>query len=183
MPVILTVTCESTTVYHKSDTSNVHNYDYNDKVTKNIYKNEYVVLYSGQNRGRLDNQLTDAIRKDELIKVYHREKKNRPFMYLGFTRNSSIIQERSRPKDVDTNPEERLQIKLIINNIENIPVPINNISNSGKYKSGKYKIDVLIHAGLRNANNDMIIPHSKNNYIGFYYYSEISRGVDPPIVY
>ena len=166
MTVILTVTCESTTVYDKSDTSNLRNYDYNDKVTKHNYKNEYVVLYSGQNQGRLDNQLTDAIRKHELFKVYHR-KKNGPFMYLGFTRNSSIIKERSCPKKVNTNPEERLQIKLIINNIENIPVPINNISNSGKYKSGKYKIDVLIHAGLRNANNDMIIHHSKNNNIGF----------------
>ena len=84
---------------------------------------------------------------------------------MGFTYSSNIIQYRTLPINVDTNTEQRLQIHLIINNIENISVPINTISGSGKYKK-----DVLIHAGLRDVNDNSIIPHNKSTYIGFYYY-------------
>ena len=55
------------------------------------------------------------------------------YTYLGFTYNSNIIQYRTLPINVDTNTEQRLQIHLIINNIENISVPIINISGSGKF--------------------------------------------------
>ena len=168
MPVILTVTCEPTTVYHINNTSNkVYNYDKYNRITKNIFKNEYEVFYSGQNRGKSDYELTNAIENNQFFKVYYRPKKDMPFTYLGFTRNSSIVQKRTLPENVDTNPEQRLQIHLIINNIENISVPIINIFGSGRYKK-----DVLIHAGLRDVNNDKIIQHSKNNNIGFYYYSD-----------
>ena len=88
-----------------------------------------------------------------------------PYTYLGVTYSSNIIQYRTLPINVDTNTEQRLQIQLIINNIENISVPINNISGSGKYKK-----DVLIHAGLRDVNGNSIIHHNKNTCLGFYYY-------------
>ena len=58
-----------------------------------------------------------------------------------------------------------IQIHLIIKNIENISIPINNFSGSGKYKK-----DVLIHAGLRDVNYNLITEHNKSINIRFYYY-------------
>tara|TARA_B100000886_G_C20077550_1_gene348495 strand:- start:47 stop:538 length:492 start_codon:yes stop_codon:yes gene_type:complete len=161
MPCILCLTNELVTV----DSSNYNYHEY-DRVLKNLSKEEYEVFYSGQNKGALDYQLIDAIQKKELFKVYYRPKKSIPYTYLGFTHSSNIIQYRSVPVNVDTNTEQRLQIHLIISNIENISVPINNISGSGKYKK-----DVLIHAGLRDVNDNSIIQHNGNISIGFYYYS------------
>jgi hypothetical protein len=79
-----------------------------------------------------------------------------PYTYLGFTYSSNIIKYRTLPINVDKNTEQQLQIHLIINNIENISVPINNISGSGRYKK-----DVLIHGGLRDVNDNLIIQHNK----------------------
>ena len=161
MPVIITITNEPTTI----DSSDKV-YNYLDRILKNVCKPEYEVFYSGQNKGRIDYQLIYAIEKGDLFNVYYRPKKSMPYTYLGSTYNSNIIQYRTLPINVDTNTEERLQIHLRINNIENISVPINNISGSGKYKK-----DVLIHAGLRDVNDNSIIEHNKNTNIGFYYYS------------
>lgn len=162
MPVIITITNEPTTV-DSSDT--VYNYSEYDRILKNVCSTEYEVFYSGQNKGRLDYQLINAIQNHELFKVYYRSKKSMPYIYLGVTDSSNIIQYRTLPINVDTNTEQRLQIHLIINNIENRHVPIHNISGSGKYKK-----DVLIHAGLRDINDNSVIPHNKNTNIGFYYY-------------
>lgn len=161
MPIIITITNEPTTI----DSSDKV-YNYSDRILKNVCKNEYEVFYSGQNKGREDYQLINAIENDELFKVYYRPKKSMPYTYLGSTDNSDIIQYRTLPINVDTNTDQRLQIHLIIKNIEHISVPINNI-----YGSGKYKKDVLIHAGLRDVNGNSIIEHNKNTNIGFYYYS------------
>ena len=165
MPVIITITNVPTTV-HSSYT--VYNYSEYDRILKNVCKNEYEVFYSGQNKGIIDYQLINAIQNVDLFEVYYRSKKNMPYIYLGATYSSNIIQYRTLPINVDTNIEQRLQIHLIINDIKNISVPTNNISGSGKYKK-----DVLIHAGLRDNNNNIIIPHNKNTNIGFYYYSAI----------
>ena len=163
MPIILTITNEPITV---DSSEKVYNYSEYDRILKNVCKSEYEVFYSGQNKGIIDYQLINAIENHELFKVYYRSKKNIPYTYLGFTYSSNIIQYRTLPKNVDTNTDQRLQIHLIINNIENIPVPLNNISGSGKYKK-----DVLIHAGLRDVSDNSIIQHNKNINIGFYYYS------------
>ena len=48
MPVIITITNEPTTV-DSYDT--VYNYSEYDRILKNVYKNEYEVFYSGQNKG------------------------------------------------------------------------------------------------------------------------------------
>lgn len=162
MPVVITITNEPAPL----SSDNIYNYSEYDRILKNVCKNEYEVFYSGQNKGRLDYQLINAIQNDELFKVYYRPKKNMPYTYLGFTYSSNIIQYRTLPINVDTNTEQRLQIHLIINTISvPISVPINNISGSGKYKK-----DVLIHAGLRDVNDNSIIQHNKNTNIGFYYY-------------
>ena len=66
-----------------------------------------------------------------------------------------------------TNKNERLQIHLIINNPVNISIPINAFTGSGKFKK-----DVLVHAGLRDRDNESIIQHNRNTNLGFYYYIE-----------
>tara|TARA_Y100000389_G_C17181930_1_gene374429 strand:+ start:129 stop:626 length:498 start_codon:yes stop_codon:yes gene_type:complete len=165
MPIIITITNEPITV---NSYNNVYDYSNYDRILKNLCKKQYEVFYSGQNKGIIDYQLINAIENEELFKVYYRPKKNMRYTYLGYTYNSNIIQYRTLPVNVDTNTQQRLQIHLIINNIEYIQVPINNISGSGKYKK-----DVLIHAGLRDIYNNSIIPHNQNTCIGFYYYSAI----------
>ena len=67
---------------------------------------------------RLDHQLVTAVLNKELFQVVR--KKNTPYAYLGYTYNSNIIQYRTLPLNVHTNTEQRLQIHLIINDIENI---------------------------------------------------------------
>ena len=160
MPCIITLTSESLII-------NGVEYDYHkyDRILKNINKKEYEVFYSGQNQGKLDYQLIKAIQNNELFKVYYRAKDSMPYTYLGFTYSSNIIQYRELPINVNTNTEQRLQIHLIIKNIENISIPINNFSGPGKYKK-----DVLIHAGLRDVNYNLITEHNKSTNIGFYYY-------------
>ena len=165
MPVIITLTNEPATIYSADDIK-IYNYSEYDRILKNVCKPEYEVFYSGQNKGRLDYQLINAIQNNELFKVYYRPKISMPYTYLGDTDISNIIQYRTPPINVDTTTEQRLQIHLIIKNIENIPVPVNNISGSGRYKK-----DILIHAGLRDVNDNSIIQHNKNTNIGFYYYS------------
>jgi hypothetical protein len=162
MPVIITITNEPTTV---DSSERVYNYCEYDRILKNVCKNEYEVFYSGQNKGIIDYQLINAIENNELFKVYYRPKKSMPYKYLGFTYTLSIIQYRKLPINVETNSNQRLQIHLIINDIENSLVPINNFMGSGKYKK-----DVLVQAGLRDVNNNSIVEHNMNTNIGFYYY-------------
>ena len=70
MPVIITITNEPTTIDSK-----VYNYSEYDRILKNVCKTEYEVFYSGQNKGRIDYQLINAIQNDEFFKVYYRHKK------------------------------------------------------------------------------------------------------------
>mgnify|MGYP005654738291 CR=1 FL=1 len=162
MPVIITITNDSSLI---DNSEIVYNYSEYDRVLKNVFKDEYEVFYSGQNKGIIDYQLTNAIQNNDLFKVYYREKKNIPYKYLGFTYISNICQDRKIPININSNPNERLQIHLVINNIYNIAVPEHNIIGSGKFKK-----DVLIHSGLRDINDNSIIPHNRNTNIGFYYY-------------
>lgn len=162
MPVIITITNEPVTV---DGSSHIYNYSEYDRILKNVCKTEYEVFYSGQNKGKLDYQLINAIENNDLFKIYYRPKKSMSYLYLGHTYNSDIIQYRTCPINVDTNTQERLQIHLIINNIENIIVPKNNFKGTGKYKK-----DVFIHAGLRDINYNLIIPHNGNTNLGFYHY-------------
>ena len=163
MPIIITITNEPINF----DGSLIYNYSDYDRILKNIFKNEYEVFYSGQNRGKMDYQLINAIENNDLFKIYYRPKKSMSYTYLGYTINSSIIQYRKVPLNTNTSTEERLQIHLVVKNIENCLIPTNNFSGSGKYKK-----DLLVHAGLRDQNDNSILQHNKNTNIGFYYYSD-----------
>ena len=94
MPVIITITNEPTTI---DSSDKVYNYSEYDRILKNVCKTEYEVFYSGQNKGRIDYQLINAVDNGELFKVYYRPKKSIPYTYLGFTYSSNIIQYRIIP--------------------------------------------------------------------------------------
>ena len=69
MPVIITITNEPTTI---DSSDKVYNYSEYDRILKNVCKTEYEVFYSGQNKGRIDYQLIDAIQNktDNFDKQY-----------------------------------------------------------------------------------------------------------------
>ena len=166
MPIILTITNEIINMESKG-LNYLYDYSQYDRILKNIHKDEYEVFYSGQNRGRIDYQLIEAIENKEPFKIYYRKKKSVPYKYLGETNNVNIIQYRKVPVNRDSESDERLQIHLIITNISNINVGQNNFNGSGKYKK-----DILVHAGLRDTNNNKLKSHDGNTNIGFYYYNE-----------
>ena len=162
MPIIITITNEITAVDNSTKI-----YNYSDKILKNICKNEYEIFYSGQNKGILDKDLIYAIHNKELFKDYFRKKKSVPYQYLGCTFNTQILESRKKPLNQDTIINERLKIKLIVKNIDYAKVQENNFKGTGRYKK-----DVLVHAGLRNSNNKVIFKHNQNTNLGFYYYNE-----------
>ena len=161
MPIILTITNEIITVDGK-----IYNYAKYDRILKNIHKNEYEVFYSGQNKGKIDHQLIEAIRNNDIFKIYYRKNKKKPYKFLGETNIVDIIQYRQVPVNSDTQVHERLQIHMVVSNISNVDIPVNNFIGSGKFKK-----DILVHAGLRDTENNSLIQHNRNTNIGFYYYS------------
>jgi hypothetical protein len=135
METIITIT---------TDINNLNDYSVQDRILKNIITGDYEVFYSGQNQGRLDYQLVNAVNSLSTFRVYYRSKNNLPFIFLAHTNNSRIINERTIAKGINTLPNERLQIKLIIPeaNIINILV----VANSEGV--GCYKKAILDHSGF-----------------------------------
>lgn len=152
MTTIITITAE------EMITIDDYFYDYSgeDRILKNIFSGEYEVFYSGQNQGRLDYQLVDAVISSMTFRVYYRKKRNSSFIFLGSTNYSSIVKERTTPKGINALPKERLQIRLVI--------PVSNISDTQIVTQfegiGKYKKSVLQHS---NFNIDGV-----NINLGFY---------------
>jgi hypothetical protein len=135
METIITIT---------TDINNLNDYSIQDRILKNIITGDYEVFYSGQNQGRLDYQLVNAVNSLSTFRVYYRSKNNLPFIFLGHTNYSRIVNERTIAKGIDTLPNERLQIKLIIPeaNIINILV----VADSEGV--GCYKKAILDHSGF-----------------------------------
>lgn len=137
MKVIITITGDIPQVYG-------NRYDYGDRILKNIESRDYEVFYSGQNQGRLDYQLLNAVDSSSTFGVYHRSKKTSPFTFWGITNDSSIVRERSIANGVDSLPNERLQIRLVIPCANVIKRQINTEFTG----TGKYKKAVLQHSGF-----------------------------------
>ena len=152
MTTIITITSEEIVTID----NNLYDYSGEDRILKNILSCEYEVFYSGQNQGRLDYQLVDAVNSSSIFRVYYRRKSNSPFIYLGKTNYSSIIKERITAKGKNASPNERLQIRLVI--------PVVNISDveieTHFEGSGKYKKAVLQHSNFPTTN--------QNTNLGFY---------------
>lgn len=163
MPIVITITNEPTTV---DGTGILYDYSGYDRILHNIINNDYEIFYSGQNQGRMDQQLIQSIINQETFKIYYREKTGVSYTYLGDTNVVDIIQYRRLPVGIRASQDEKLQLHMVVNDIHNTLVPTNNFTGSGKFKK-----DILVHSGLRNTNDDIIIEHNKNTNIGFYYYS------------
>ena len=139
MRTIITITSEEIGTID----NNFYDYSGEDRILKNIISGDYEVFYSGQNQGRLDYQLEDSVNALSTFRVYYRIKSNSPFIYLGSTNYSSIVKERTIAKGINSLPNERLQIRLVI--------PHADISETEIYSEfegvGKYKKAVLQHSG------------------------------------
>jgi hypothetical protein len=147
MTTIITITAEIGTI---SDT--FYDYSGEDRILKNIMSGDYEVFYSGQNQGRLDYQLINSVYSSSTFRIYYRRKGNQPFMFLGSTTYSSIVKERTIAKGINSLPNERLQIRLVI--------PAANVSNiqvDTEFEGvGKYKKSILKHSGFDVDNVDVV---------------------------
>lgn len=140
-------------------------YNYSNRILRNIFNNIHEIYYSGQNQGKLDQQLIDSLNNQETFKIYYRPRTCMSYTYLGETNRVNVIQDRKVPIGTNASQGEELQLHMVVKNIHNIIVHTNNFNGSGKFKK-----DVLVHSGLRNTKGDIIIQHNKNTNIGFYYY-------------
>ena len=138
MTTVITITAEEIGTI----SNNFYDYSGEDRILKNIISGDYEVLYSGQNQGRLDYQLENTVNASLMFRVYYRRKSNSPFIFLGSTNYSSTIKERTIAKGINSQPDERLQIRLVI--------PVANVSETKidtMYEGiGKYKKAVLNHS-------------------------------------
>ena len=100
-------------------------YSTEDRILKNIFTNDYEVFYSGQNQGIMDHKLEESIKRGARFRIYYRGKSKKPFIFLGCTTDASVVNERTIPKNIDSLPKERLQIRLVIQSIIYISLPQN----------------------------------------------------------
>ena len=124
--------------------NNFYDYSGEDRILKNVINGDYEVFYSGQNQGRLDYQLENTVNTSSTFRVYYRRKSNSPFIFLGSTNYSSIVKERTIAKGINSLPNERLQLRLVI--------PFTNVTNTQIDTNfegiGKYKKAILQHSGF-----------------------------------
>jgi len=125
------------------------NIDYKDRVLCNIHSGDCEVFYSGQNQGRMDNQLTEAVANHDTFRVYHRRNNKVDYIFLGETNLSDIVHYRKTAIGENTSEEERLQIHLYF--------PFNKIINrqlATTYNgAGKFKREIFRQEGLSMTNN------------------------------
>ena len=140
MTTIITITAEKI----RTIDNNFYDYSGEDRILKNIISGDYEVFYSGQNQGRLDYQLVDAVNSSSSFRVYYRKKNNSSFMFLGSTNYSSIVKERNIGKGINSLPNERLQIRLVILHANIINKEIKTVFEG----VGKYKKAILKHSGF-----------------------------------
>jgi len=119
------------------------------------------VYFHSQDKGICDSKIREVVENKGKFLVYAR-KKNGPFIYYGRTNNSQIIRDRQVPVMEKASIDQRLKISLIID--DHLPVEVPRIFNDGC----KFKKDLLFHAGLRNINNEQIIPHDGRDLVGVY---------------
>lgn len=90
------------------------NKNHKDKIFKEIHSGDYQICLTGQNFGLQDHLIIDSIEKKELIKIYYRFSNDTDFIYLGESSNSSILKKRSKEIGKESDINERLKVKVII---------------------------------------------------------------------
>ena len=117
-------------------------YSTEDRILKNIFTNDYEVFYSGQNQGIMDHKLEESIKRGARFRIYYRRQSKKPFIFLGCTTDASVVNERTIPKNIDSLPKERLQIRLVIQSINVQNIEINPVCQQ------QYKKAVLQHSNF-----------------------------------
>ncbi len=140
MTTIITITAEEIGTIE----NNFYDYSGEDRILKNIISGDYEVFYSGQNQGLFDYQLVNSVNSSSTFRVYYRRKRNSSFMFLGSTNYSSIVKERTIDKGINSLPNERLQIRLVIHHDNVKETHIDTVFEG----VGKYKKAVLQHSGF-----------------------------------
>ena len=126
-----------------------NSYSYGDRILKNIHDNVHEVFYSGQNQGLKDKKLLESLEQNSLIKIFYRFKTNKNFTFLGDADNYDIVQYRSVNIGENTEFNERLQLRFVLQNITNTEVPVT--TEEGEYC--RYKKDVLRYLGYNGTVN------------------------------
>ena len=75
MTIIITITAKEIGILD----NNFYDYSGEDRIFRNVLNDDYEVFYSGQNQGRLDYQIIDAVNNSVIFRVYYRKKSNSPF--------------------------------------------------------------------------------------------------------
>ena len=142
-------------------------YNYNDRITKNIFNNNHEIYYSGQKKGKMDNILLKGIKDNDEFKIYYRYKKMESFIELGSTKLVKILSQRKVENGIEANDNEILKLYLIVKNVINKTIPKNNFTGAGKFKK-----DVAVYNGLMDIDGNELIHHNKNTNNGYYYYKD-----------
>ncbi|AOM63493.1 hypothetical protein [Heterosigma akashiwo virus 01] len=142
------------------------NYDYSnvDRVLKDKFRPErpLEIFYSGQVKGVDDVKLINAIDENISFSIYHREKRDIPFNYVGMTTNVKISKTRSVPKGQEAADDERMQLHILVDN----PV-MTRVNPTPERGHKQFKLHVFDHAGLSESCNNRFkgIYLKKNNII------------------
>lgn len=136
-----------------------NDYNYGDRILKNISSDVHEIFYSGQNQGKNDEKLLKALENNCKINIFYRLKKTTGFTFLGNTNNFDIVQYRKVNVGDNSLYDERLQLHFVVNNIVNKKIP--------SYYSGLYcyKKDVLKYLNY----------NEKVNYALGYYIINLSK--------
>ena len=114
-----------------------------------------VILFEGQDTGRNDKHLLEAIANHHPFKVYSRKKNTGSFKYVGLSTEVSVHTPRA--------DGQHLVIRLVIRNVVNEDVP--------QQVDGycKYKVDALVHAGVMDRQRNWRIKvYNENLLNGFF---------------
>ena len=122
---------------------------YSDTILHDIVKGTYEVFLSGQDCGREDKLITEAIQNKEMVKIYYRVSKTEDFIYLGSTTEGSVIKERTKGVGEKTRNDERLYVKFKIYK----PCVVNRKLKSEFEGYCKYKKEVMKENGIEGKRN------------------------------
>ena len=116
-----------------------------------------VILYKGQDTGRNDKHLLEAIANHHRFKVYSRKKNTDSFKYVGLSTEVSVHTRRA--------DGQHLVIRLVIRNVVNEDVP--------RHVDGycKYRVDALVHAGVMDQQRNWRIKVYNENLVNGFFVS------------
>lgn len=107
----------------------------NEFVYKDKVDNSKIINYVGQRSGKRDYILKKGIQNNEMFKIYYRKRNGRPFVFIGESRDVSIVRERTKELGKKGEDNELLEIKIKLEVIVN---RIINPVDSTQFKKGVF---------------------------------------------